>query len=85
MQMVIPLGDIPRLTARDQGKNVSHIVFNAKAKDLEGIAGVRLTPKALINTVMKLWNGLCDDLLSDSQVMAMLQVKPLFSFDYEQA
>ncbi len=83
--MVIPPGDIPRLTARDQGQNVSHIVFSAKAKDLEGFSNVRTTPNAMINAVMNLWNGLCDDLLSDSHVMARLQVKPVPSFVFKHA
>ncbi len=78
--MLVPPGDVPKLTAIDKGENVSHITFNPGFMDLQRIAPSLSSsqgPKA-IDQFMQLWHAQCDSLLSDGDLMERLKVRILF-------
>lgn len=85
-QMLVPPGDVPKLTAIDKGENVSHITFETGFMDLQRIApslSPSQGPKA-IDLVMQLWHAQCDTLLSDAALIKRLQVRMFLCLSFLQ-
>ena len=76
VQIVIPPGDVSKLSAVDTGENILHIKYNTTLARLEEIVAMFSDTNQLkiIELALEHWNAHCDDLLTDTEIMARLQV-----------
>jgi hypothetical protein len=76
VQMVVPPGDVSKLSAVDKGDNISHIKYNTTLAGLEEIVAMfsGIDEFKVIELAFEHWNAHCEDLLSDTKIMAKLQV-----------
>lgn len=75
-QFVILASDVPRLSARDRGKNIKYISHRGSPADLAAVVveNAHHGLKSVFVTVMSFWHDACDALLSDADTMATLKV-----------
>ena len=79
VQMVVPPGDVSKLSAVDKGDNISHIKYNTTLARLEEIVAMfsGIDEFKAIELAFEHWNAHCEDLLSDTKIMAKLQVSDI--------
>lgn len=72
----MPPGDLPRLTAVDEGDNISHVIYNSTTGKVDAILALMDSVDDVtgMDLAFEAWMGHCDALLSDTPTIARLQV-----------
>lgn len=72
----MPPGDLPRLTAVDEGENISHVIYNSTTGKVDTILAIMDSVDDVtgMDLAFEAWMGHCDALLSDTLTIARLQV-----------
>lgn len=79
LQVLMPPGDVPKLTALDRGENISHVAYNSTLANLvDRVANYdTIDAEKAIDVAFEVWMVHCDALLSDTLTIARLQVRTL--------